>query len=54
MPVLLLTEDNFAAWLDEAALPEPTDPESIAALAVGRYVNSSRNEGAKCLDPDPA
>jgi putative SOS response-associated peptidase YedK len=54
MPVLLLTQDDFAAWLDEAAIPHPTDPGRMAALAVGRYVNSSRNEGAKCLEPDAA
>jgi putative SOS response-associated peptidase YedK len=54
MPVLLLTEDDFAAWLDEAAIPQPTDPGRMAALAVGRYVNSSRNEGAKCLEPEAA
>jgi putative SOS response-associated peptidase YedK len=36
MPVLMLTQDNFAAWLDEASLPEPTDPKWLAAVAVGR------------------
>jgi putative SOS response-associated peptidase YedK len=52
MPVLLLTPGEFAVWLDEAALPEPTDPQRLAALAVGPRVNSPRNEGPECLVPD--
>jgi putative SOS response-associated peptidase YedK len=51
MPVLLLTPGDFSAWLDEAALPDPTDPGRMTALAVGPRVNSSRNEGPECLGP---
>jgi putative SOS response-associated peptidase YedK len=51
MPVLLLTQDDFSAWLDEAALPGPTDPDRMAMLAVGPRVNSPRNEGPECLEP---
>jgi putative SOS response-associated peptidase YedK len=53
MPVLLLTGDDFAAWLGGAVLPQPTDPGRMEALAVGRYVNNARNEGLECLTPDP-
>jgi putative SOS response-associated peptidase YedK len=53
MPVMLLTPEDFSAWLDEAALPGPTDPGRMEALAVGPRVNSSRNEGPECLAPDP-
>jgi putative SOS response-associated peptidase YedK len=51
MPVLLLTEDDFAARFDEAALLEPTDPVRMTALSVGRRVNSPRNVWQECLAP---
>jgi putative SOS response-associated peptidase YedK len=50
-PVMLLTREDFSAWLDEEALPEPTDPGRMRARAVGPRVNSSRNKGPECLEP---
>jgi putative SOS response-associated peptidase YedK len=51
MPVMLLTSEDFAAWLDGATIPERTDPALMTALAVGPRVNSPRNEGPECLEP---
>jgi putative SOS response-associated peptidase YedK len=51
MPVMLLTSEDFAAWLDGVVIPDPTDPALMTALAVGSRVNSPRNEGPECLEP---
>jgi hypothetical protein len=42
---------RFAGWLDNAALPEPTDPGRMEALAVGPHMKSPRNERPECLSP---
>jgi putative SOS response-associated peptidase YedK len=58
MPVILNPRD-FSRWLDpslsdpgvlqEMLRPFPSEP--MTAVAVGTYVNNTRNEGAECLTP---
>jgi putative SOS response-associated peptidase YedK len=52
MPVILDPTD-YAAWLDSPAdaLLKPYPAERMEAFAVSDWVNSSRHEGAKCIEP---
>ena len=61
MPVLL-TQGTMPQWIGEKPpaedmyrqLTEPLAAERMESRPVNRFVNSSRNEGPKCLDPpDP-
>jgi putative SOS response-associated peptidase YedK len=57
MPVILAPGD-YAAWLDHDMAPavvglllRPAPEGLLSAYRVGPYVNSVRNEGARCLEP---
>jgi putative SOS response-associated peptidase YedK len=58
MPVILPPE-NFEEWLDSSnndveslqSLLVPYPAEKMKAYPVSRYVNNTRNEGEKCLEP---
>jgi putative SOS response-associated peptidase YedK len=56
-PVILRCED-LECWLDEASEPEQvrallsaTLPAPLSAIPVSTYVNNSRNEGVRCIEP---
>ena len=60
MPVILVAE-NFGAWLGEGADPEalkalmqPAPSATLTKKAVGRVVNSPRNDDPSCLLPASA
>ena len=60
MPVILVAE-NFDAWLGQDSDPEalkvlmqPAPPGTLEKVAVGRAVNSPRNDDPSCLSPDSA
>jgi putative SOS response-associated peptidase YedK len=52
MPVIL-PEDAYGPWLDQAdaSVLKPFDPATMEAYPVSTYVNNTRNEGSKCLEP---
>jgi len=59
MPVILMQED-YQRWLDSAekepddllALLKPFPPDQMEAIEVSKLVNSPRNEGPECIEPD--
>jgi putative SOS response-associated peptidase YedK len=59
MPVIL-APDDLERWLDPAQpgeactdLMRPCDDNLVERVRVGSHVNSARNEGPLCLEPDP-
>ena len=58
MPVILAAGDHDA-WLDPDAPPgdaltallRPAPPDAVIARAVGRHVNSARNDDPVCIEP---
>jgi putative SOS response-associated peptidase YedK len=57
MPVMLMSED-YDRWLGPGssvaelkALLKPYDPSLMEAYAVGRAVNSVKNDTEECIEP---
>jgi putative SOS response-associated peptidase YedK len=59
MPVILMEED-YHRWLDAAekepedllALLKPFPAEEMEAIDVSKAVNSPKNEGPECIEPE--
>jgi putative SOS response-associated peptidase YedK len=52
MPVIV-HEDAYTPWLDQAdaSVLKPFDSATMEAFPASTYVNNTRNEGPKCLEP---
>jgi putative SOS response-associated peptidase YedK len=52
MPVIL-PEDAYGPWLDQAdaSVLALFNPATLEAFSVSTYVNSTRNERLKCVEP---
>jgi putative SOS response-associated peptidase YedK len=50
---VILHEKAYVPWLDQAdaSMLKPYDPAMLEAFPVSLYVNNTRNDGAKCLEP---
>jgi putative SOS response-associated peptidase YedK len=52
MPVIL-PEEAYGPWLDQAdaSVLKPFEQATMEAFLVSTYVNNTRNEGPKCVEP---